>query len=260
MAIPWLIAGGIAAASALGSGIANAVGSSNAAASQKDAAMEALALQRQIYEQQQKNYEQGREDMRPWLEAGQGTLGELMRQMQAGEFDQPFDWRMLASDPGYQFRMGQGQKALERSASARGLLNSGKALKALTRYGQGFASDEFNNAWNRNQMSQSNRYNRLASLAGVGQAAAQNLGSLGAQNSAQMGQFANNASNLYGAMGNADAAGSIGTANAISGGMSTLGNLAMMGGMMYGGGGGAMGIPTQAPASSGGIPYYLARP
>lgn len=248
--IPALIAGGIAAAGAIGGGIASAVGSSNAANAQKDSAEKAMDLQREIYAQQQRNYEQGREDMRPWLEAGRGTLGELMAQMQGGYFDRQFDASQLANDPGFQFRMQQGQQALERSASARGLLNSGGALKSLQRYSQGLASDEFQNAWGRNQEENRGRFNRMAGIAGVGQQAAGTMGNMGAQNSAQMGQFANSMSGLYGAQGNASAAQHMGTANAVSGGFNTLGSLAMMGmggyGGMGGGWGGGMDIPQQS--------------
>lgn len=47
--------------------------------------------------------------------------------------------------PGYQFRLGEGIKALDRSAAARGTLRSGGQMKAVQRFGEGLASDEFNN-------------------------------------------------------------------------------------------------------------------
>lgn len=250
MAIPLLIGLGIAGAAALGSATANAVGTSNAAAAQKTAAEKAMDLQRQMWAQQ-------RSDISPWREAGATTLAQLLQEMQSGAFDRPFDASQLASDPGYQFRMAEGQKALERSAAARGMLASGGTMKGLNRYAQGYASDEFNNAYARHRGDLTDRFNRLAAISGVGQQAAQNLGQLGAQHSGQM-------SNLYGALGNAQAAGAIGTANAVSGGMQTLGNLAMMGGMgmsggfggMGGGGGGSgMSIPMQAPSYGPGLGY-----
>lgn len=228
--IPLLIAG----AAALGSGIAGAIGSANAAASQKDSAQKALEQQWRMFQQQQGNYQQQRQDSMPWLDAGRESLGSMLQMTRPG-----FDASSMASDPGYQFRMAEGQKALERSASARGMLSSGGALKGLARYSQGVASEEFGN-----------RFNRLASLSGAGQAANQNLGALGAQQAANMGHYADSASNLYGAMGNADAAGAMGTANAFSGAMGSLGNMATLGMMMPGGwgGGGGGGIPTQPGA------------
>lgn len=241
MAIPLLIAAGIAG---LGSAIGGAVGSANAAAAQEKSAKDALALQQQMYAQQ-------RADQLPWLVSGQNSLSDLVRRMGAGEFERGFDPRQLGMDPGYQFRMAEGQRALERSAAARGGLNSGAFMKGLSRYSQGVASDEFNNAWNRHRMTNTDNYNRLASMAGVGQMAAQNLGSAGAG-------YANSASNLHGAIGNAQAAGAMGTANAFGQGFQTLGNLAMLGyGGGFGGGGGGAQIPQQAPPQ---IPYYLQRP
>lgn len=100
-------------------------------------------------------------------------------------FEEPFqfDPQQIESDPGYQFRMGEGLKALERSGAARGTLNSGRTLKEITRFGQGLASDEFSNAWNRRmseygqrrdvfRTNRSDLFNRYASLADIGQTAA----------------------------------------------------------------------------------------
>lgn len=74
-----------------------------------------------------------------------------------GATTNPTEW--LSRMPGYQFRMNEGTKALNTSWAANGMRESGAAEKALLRYGQDYASNEFNNEWN-----------RLAGLAGVGQA------------------------------------------------------------------------------------------
>ena len=103
-----------------------------------------------------------------------GDFGSLMRDFGAGDF---------YTDPGYDFRLSEGAKALERSASARGGLFSGGTLKALTRYNQDFASNEFGNAYNRFQENRRTRYNQLAGIAGLGQQTATNLGNLGYQTS-----------------------------------------------------------------------------
>lgn len=55
----------------------------------------------------------------------------------------------LQADPGYQFRLSEGLKALDRQAAARGGLISGSALKASQRYGQDMASQEYGQAYNR---------------------------------------------------------------------------------------------------------------
>lgn len=53
------------------------------------------------------------------------------------------------SDPGYQFRLGQGVNALQRWAAAKGTLNDSGTANALMDYGQNAASQEYQNVWNR---------------------------------------------------------------------------------------------------------------
>jgi hypothetical protein len=50
---------------------------------------------------------------------------------------------------GYQFDVDQGNQAINRSAAARGSLNSGGVLAELAKYGQGMASREYGNQVNR---------------------------------------------------------------------------------------------------------------
>lgn len=53
------------------------------------------------------------------------------------------------NDPGYQFRLQQGEGALQASAAARGVLNSGGTLQDVLKYGQDYASQEYSNVFNR---------------------------------------------------------------------------------------------------------------
>jgi hypothetical protein len=159
------------------------------------------------------------------------------------------------NDPGYQFRLNQGEQALQNSAAARGGLLSGNTGEALQQYGQDYASNEYGNVYNRSlgqyqqaynqfQNNQANQYNRLASLAGIGQTAAGQLGQAG-QSAAnnisntlltsgqQIGQNINNA-------GAANASGYVGQANAITSGIGNttnqLGQLLSLQSMLGGGG------------------------
>jgi len=104
------------------------------------------------------------------------------------------------NDPGYQFRLAQGQKALEASAAARGGLLTGGTSKAINDYAQNSASNEYGNVYNRalqnyqtnyNTFSndQANLFNRLSALSGTGQISANQLSGAG-QN------FANSSGNL----------------------------------------------------------------
>lgn len=269
--IPLLFSLGAAGTGALAAGL-KGVGSARAAAAQDRAANRALDQQRDIFNQQQANFSQSRQDMAPWLDAGRTSLGDLMRQMQAGGFDTPytqFDASQLGNDPGYQFRMAEGQKALERSAAARGGLNSGGFMKGLSRYSQGLASDEFGNAWNRHQAEyatrqgeNANRFGRLSSLAGMGQNAGQYMGSLGQQFAGTQSHYADAMSDIYGQQGNARAAGARAPFDAAAGGIQAfndslyrgLGMMSGMGGGMGGMGGGGFGgmIPSQGGGASTG--------
>lgn len=129
----------------------------------------ATALQREMWLAQQAQ-------QKPWLQAGQTALNKLIPEATSYT---PFGMAQFQADPGYAFRLSEGQKALERSAAARGGLLSGATGKALTRYGQEAGSQEYQNAFNRYQAERAARLQPLQSLAGVGQTAANTLGAAG---------------------------------------------------------------------------------
>ena len=120
-------------------------------------------------------------------------------------------------DPGYQFRLDEGMKGLERSAAARGGLLSGATLKGITRYGQDAASQEFTNAFNRYQAERAGTLNPFQSMAGQGQSTANTLTNMGMN-------YANQAGEAYMGAGNARASGYVGQANAIGGGIGNISN------------------------------------
>jgi hypothetical protein len=134
------------------------------------------------------------------------------------DFNRDFTIDDFQKDPGYQFRMDEGTHALEASASARTGVQNGRTGKALERFGQDYASGEYSNAYNRFNADRTTRFNRLATLAGVGQTAT-NTGVAAGQNSSA------NISDLIVGRANADAAGRVGQANAVNEGVQTLGNL-----------------------------------
>lgn len=78
------------------------------------------------------------------------------------------------NDPSYAWRFQQGQQAVERSAAAKGLLQSGNAAIELQQYGQGMASQEYGAQFNRtlsamgaSESAFQSSYNRLAELSGM---------------------------------------------------------------------------------------------
>ncbi len=178
-----------------------------AAELQRESAQESLALQRRMYEEDVARQQ-------PYYDVGVNALGQLTGRTGAmpasfqyeGQQPAAFQFRpdQLTTDPGYGFRLQEGLKALERSAAARGGLLSGGAGKALTRYGQEMASQEFGNAFNRGlteyeaarqreageysraltgyesaRQREAEQYNRLAGLASVGSQTASGLGAAG---------------------------------------------------------------------------------
>lgn len=131
--------------------------------------------------------------------AQQGQQGAQIQPSQAtgqasplgdfGSLAKPFSMANYQADPGYAFRLSEGMRGLEQSAAARGGLLSGNTLKGIQQYGQGLASQEYQNAYDRYQNNQTLKFNRLASLAGIGQTATNTLGQAG-QN------YASNAGNI----------------------------------------------------------------
>jgi hypothetical protein len=193
---------------------------------------------------QKKMYEEGKERMAPWMEAGQEGFSKLADLVNAYQtFNQGpaestrnnlsafrsdpnlrFSMSDFKKDPGYEFRLKEGQKAIENAAAAKGGMGSGATYKALARFGQNLASNEYNNAFNRfnqeygrmNQdnlnsynrfnQDQNNRFNRLNTLANYGQNANSIL-------SGQGTSMANNLSTNYLNLGNAAASNELNRGN-----------------------------------------------
>jgi hypothetical protein len=199
-------------AAILGSSVLGALSSNKAANVQASAADRAAELQAA-------QYAQTRADQTPYREAGYNALAEMQRT--AGNVPGAFKFGAsdYQADPGYAFRLSEGQKALDRQAAARGGLISGGALKAAQRYGQDMGSQEFGNAYNRaltsyntGVASENQLYNRQAGLAGIGQTST-NLVNQAGQN------YATNAGNAMGAGAQAAASGYMGMANAAGQGL-----------------------------------------
>ena len=184
-----------------GSALLGASSSRSAAKAQERAAGQAADLQRE-------QFDRTMEMQAPFREAGVRALNKLEA---ASEYT-PFGMAQFQADPGYGFRFEQGQKALERSAAARGGLISGNTGGALQQFGQGMASQEYQNAFNRYQAERQARLGPLQSLAGVGQTSINALGQAGQNYASGMGE-------ALGAGGQARASGYMGAANAIGGGV-----------------------------------------
>ena len=119
--------------------------------------------------------------------------------------------------PNYAWQLGQGQQALNAQNNATGGLVGGNSLKSMQDYAQNAAGNAYQQAFSNYSTQRGNIYNTLASIAGLGQSAQ--------DTSAQLsGNTANALSSLATGSAAAQAAGQIGSASALSGGLSNLGN------------------------------------
>jgi hypothetical protein len=232
------IAGAIVGSAVVGAG-ASAISAGKGAKAQLTASREANQVTLAQLAQQQKQYEQDRADLAPYRDAGYTALGQLASgTATGGEFNRRFTMDDFEADPGFAFRMAEGTKALENSGSARGGVLSGAAQKALARYSQDYASSEYGKAYDRFNNDTTTRYNRLASIAGVGQTAVNTGISAGQANqSAQAAgtqAIANNALNA----GNARASQYVATGNAIGGAVGNIGQYFALKDLYGGSGGG----------------------
>jgi hypothetical protein len=171
------------------SGVMGSNAANSAADAQQQAASEANALQKYMYDT-------SRADLAPYRQAGTTALGQIQSLLaNPGNITQ---------DPGYQFGLDQGNKALNSGAASRGMTYSGAQGKALQRYGQDYGGTKLNES-----------YNRLASIAGIGQQATNSGNLLGANYATQAGNNITDA-------GNSKASGYIGSNNAWTG---AIGNM-----------------------------------
>lgn len=208
------------AAAMVGAAAVGAAGSAYASKQSGKAAKTQAASADRASQIQWDMYDQTRKDLDPYKQAGATSLSQLMGQMTPdGYFNQTYTGQDIYSDPSYQFRLQQGQDAIQSSAAAKGGLLTGATLKALQNYGQESASQEYSNAYNRFNADQTNRYNRLSSLVGIGQNAAAQVGNAGAQTAQAV---ANNT--MAGA--NSIAAGQVASANNWANTANNLGSMA----------------------------------
>jgi len=206
-------------------------GKTAARAARNAAKTQAEAIQYGI-DVQDRQFNQSRADMMPWLESGRANLATLGERMGRGDFDMPdmdlegpaFNFNMQM-DPGYQFRIAEAEKALGRMAAARGNRLSGGSLAELSDRIGDMASNEYSNAfgrqygmwqdaygrrqnaYTRQAANKADQFGRLSGMAGMGQQQASSLASLGQG-------YASNMGNMYNQMGAAQAGGIMGQANA----------------------------------------------
>lgn len=209
----------------VGSAIISGMSSSNAAKTQAQSAAAANAQQQAMFNTQ--NAQQA-----PYRTAGYSALNQIGSGMGgeytkydasgnptgtaqgSGEFSHMFNAADLQSQlaPNYQFQLAQGQGQAQNMANTSGGLLSGNTLQGLNQFTQNYAGNAYQTALGNYTGQQTNIYNRLSNLAGLGQTANQSTGILSANTANQIGNNITSA-------GAAQAAGQVGVGNAISGGL-----------------------------------------
>ncbi len=209
--MPFWVAGAI-----LGSAVLGASSSKSAANTQAGAQEQAAQTQQNMF-----NTITGNEQ--PFMTAGKDattTLSQLLGTAPGtpssgganGSLTQPFNptQAQLENYPGYQFALKTGAQAT-RNADTPGVgALSGPALKDLTSFNVGMASQNYQNYFNNTQTQQQNIFSRLSNIANLGQNAASNTGQVGANLGTGIAQ-------AQAAAGGSRAAGTEGAANALGG-------------------------------------------
>jgi hypothetical protein len=175
-----------------------------------------------------------------------------------GQFQAP-TLAQAEAQPGYQFALQQGEEALTNQASATGELLDPNTQRSLINYAQNAAEQDYGNVFNQNlstnqqqladyqqnyqntlgqyqqaynifNQNQTNQYNRLGSIAGLGQTSTNNLNALGVNSAGNAGQVLTQSGQNIGQQVNnaaaATASGYVGTANAYGGALGNIGNSA----------------------------------
>jgi hypothetical protein len=212
----------ILGAAAIGAG-ASLIGGSQQAKAAKSAAKSQAKATKATIAQQERALERQIGLQEPFRQTGVNALADYAT---ASQYT-PFGMDQFQADPGYQFRMSEGLKALERSAASRGILQSGGTLKDITRFGQDAASQEYQNAFQRYLTERQAKLQPLEYRIGLGQGAASGQ-------AANVGSTAATVGGLTTSLGDIRSAGIMGRANAYTNALSNISGLATQGAEAYG--------------------------
>lgn len=207
----------------IGSALIGADASQSAANTQANAANNASATQQQMFNTI--NAQQA-----PYRQAGYNALNTIADM--GPQFQHQFGAGDLKSNlaPNYQFQLDQGLGAVKNAGNLRTGLISGNTLKGINDYAQNYAGNAYQQAFNNYNAQQTNIFNRLSTIAGLGQTANQTTATAGTS-------AAGNIGNAQMAAGASQAAGTVGAANAITGGANNALGWYTLSQILNGGGG-----------------------
>lgn len=260
--MPFGYAAAIAAAGSLATGLLGSNASKDAAKQQAGAAHDALSMTTGVYNDT-------KAAIQPYATAGGNALADLQKMLGIGSPGGPsspvlqalgiggpgpqgaIDPSKFVGSPGYNYQLEQGQNAITNSAAARGGGLGGNALLALQRNGQGLANQNWNQYLGNVDTGWQHLLGGVSGLANGGLNAAESLGRFGSG-------YAGAASGDILGAGNSQAAGTIGSTNALTGGINDALKALLSGGMAARGGtgGGGSGLETLLNSLAGGSRSY----
>ncbi len=131
----------------IGAAIAGVAEAAGSAYLKKKGAKKAALAQEAAGALQASEFRKTEAELAPWRDVGVDALDRMAISLglpdQYGRTDDGRDFSEFFKSPGYEFRRAEGIKAVERSAASRGMLQSGPTMKAVQRYGEGLASEEY---------------------------------------------------------------------------------------------------------------------
>ena len=180
--MPWgVAAAGLAAAGSVGGAM---LGS--------QANKKQIGQMQNAIDEQRRQYDQTVQRLSPYTQLGADQVNSLRDMLSTNN-------PTAYMDPGYQFRMDMGNRAITGNAASNGMIQSGDTLRALQSFGQEQGSQEFGNA-----------FNRRLGLAQMGQNSAAGLGFMGNQSAQNIGNLSTNMDAGGGLMPLANMAGQLG--------------------------------------------------
>ncbi len=174
-----MVATAIIGSAVVGAG-ATVAGAGAAAGAQRDAANRSADTQMQMYERT-------RADLSPYMAIGQEGANRLVGNLDRLTAPITMDQAALEQTPGYQFNLKQGLRAVQNSATARGLGISGAAMKGAAQYATGLADNTYQQQFNNAVTNQTNAFNRLMGVTQLGQSSAAGVGAQGTQTASNVG-------------------------------------------------------------------------
>lgn len=206
------------AASSVASSVIGADASQNAAGQYANAAGQGIQYNKEMYDKVAAMNQ-------PYQDTGAKGLGLYNNLADSGYLTaQPSMNDLTKLMPNYKFGLEQGLGQFNAGINAGGGAISGNAIQGGQQFAQDYAGNQLMNAFNAYQANRSNVVSNVNALTNIGQQANATVAGAASGTSQNVG-------NLMSSIGNAQAAGTMGAANAYSSGLNNISNYAMLYGL-----------------------------